>query len=310
MKHKFVRVLPAAIALFAIAAAGLVIVRDRHELSHAVSRLGIAVFVGSELLAVAAVVVVALVWRTILGGLNAPTRLPEALRVFLVSQLGKYLPGSIWPVVAQMEFGRRQNIPRRTMLAANVLTLAVTVTVGLVMAAVLLPFSSAGALHRYWWTLILLPPLLVSLHPKVVPALLNVALRTLRREPITERLDWRSTVVAIGWGALSWLLFGLHLYVIIAALGATGGVAVCAAIGGLAFAVACGIAFIPAPAGAGVRDVVLLLTLTPLLGHDDALAASLASRVLLVLADIVGAGTAALLPRVRSRPAVVQTEPE
>lgn len=300
MKRTLIRLLPAAIGLFAVAAAALVIVRDRHELAHAVSRLGLAVFAGSLLIAVAAVVVVALAWRTILAGLGAPTRLPDALRVFLVSQLGKYLPGSIWPVVAQMEFGRRQHIARRTMLAANVLTLAVSVTVGLVLSAVLLPFSSPGALHRFWWTLLLLPPLLVGLHPRVVPAVLNALLRALRRETLSERLDWRSTGVAIVWSALSWVLFGLHLYVIVAAFGATGGVALCAAIGGLAFAVACGIAFIPAPAGAGVRDVALLLTLTPLLGHDDALAAALASRVLLVLADVTGAGAAALLPRPRT----------
>lgn len=286
---RLLRHLPVVIIVGAAVAAAVVVARDRHQLADSIGRLGFAATLVSLVVAVASVIVVALVWRTILGGLGAPTPLPDALQVFLVSQLGKYLPGSIWPVVTQMEFGARRGIARRTMLAANVLTLAITVTVGLVMAAAMLPFSSADALHRYWWTFLLLPVLLVCLHPVVVPAVLNRLLRLLRRETLSERLDWGATAAAIGWAALSWLIMGLHLYVIVDGLGTSGPRAFAAAVGGMAFAVACGIAFIPAPAGAGVRDAVLVLTLSPMLGADDALAAALASRSLLVVADVIGA---------------------
>jgi len=123
--------------------------------------------------------------------------------------VGKYLPGSVWPVVSQMEFGRRQGIARRTMLAANVITLALSLTVALILAAVLLPLSSPDALGRFWWTFLLLPPLAACVHPRTLPALLDRLFRLIKREPLNQRMTGRSVVAAMLWSALSWLLLGL-----------------------------------------------------------------------------------------------------
>jgi hypothetical protein len=290
MRARLKKLLPAAVGLLAVALALYVVVRDRHQLSDAVDRLGVGDTLLAFALATAGTYALVFLWRSVLAGLGAPTELGPASRVFFVSQLGKYLPGSIWPVVAQMEFGRRRGIARRTMLAANVITLALNTTVALVIASVLLPLSSTAALHRFWWTFLLLPPLLACLHPRVIPAALNLVLRVLRREQITEQLDRRSVAIAVFWASVSWLLLGLHLYAITAALGGSGGKGFLAAVGGVSFAVAVGVLFIPAPAGAGVRDTVLVLTLAPTIGDTSALAAALASRVLLVMTDVVLAG--------------------
>jgi len=175
-------------------------------------------------------------------------------------------------------------------MAANVITLALSLTVGLILAAALLPFSSPNALGRFWWTFLLLPPLIACLHPRALPALLDRLFCLFKREPLNERLTGRSVVTALLWGALSWVLLGLHLYVITHALGAHGAQALAASVGGMAFAVAIGVIFIPAPAGAGIRDVALVAALSGRLGATDALAAALTSRVILVLADLALAG--------------------
>jgi len=288
--------LPVAVGIAAVGVAVAVVVRNRHTLREAVHHLGFAPLLESLALGVAGVYVLVFLWRAVLSGLDQPTPLRPASRVFFISQLGKYLPGSVWPVVSQMEFGRRRGISRRTMLAANVITLALNLAVALVVAAVFLPLSTPSALHRYWWTFLLLPPLLAALHPRAIPALIDLLFRIVRREPLGQRLTGRSVVIAVLWSLATWMLLGLHLYVIIHALGARGGDSLAAAIGGAAFAVAVGIAFIPAPAGAGVRDAVLVLTLTPSVGSSNALAAALISRVLLVAADLILAAIAAVTP--------------
>jgi uncharacterized membrane protein YbhN (UPF0104 family) len=55
-----------------------------------------------------------------------------------------------------------------------------------------------------------------------------------------------------------------------------------------------GFLFVLAPAGAGVREVVLVATLTPMLGGDAgaATAIALVSRLVTVLADLIGAAAA------------------
>jgi glycosyltransferase 2 family protein len=291
----FSTLLPIVVGVVALAAASIVVFRDRHELATSIRRLGWPIVGLSFLLGVLGVFLLALLWRAVLLGLGAPSQFRASCGVFFTSQLGKYLPGSVWPVVSQMEFGRRQGIPRRTMLAANVITLALSLAVGLILAAVLLPLSSPHALGRFWWTFLLLPPLLACVHPRALPALLDRLFRVIKREPLNQRLTNRSVVTAVLWSALSWLVLGVHLYVITHALGAHGATGLAAAIGGTAFAVAVGIAVIPAPAGVGIRDAVLVATLTPGIGGTQALAAALASRVVLVAADLFLAGVGALI---------------
>lgn len=296
-------ILPIAVGIVALAAASVVVVRDRHQLSDSIRRLGWPIVGWSFALGVVGVSFLALLWRSVLLGLGEHTEFRATCGVFFTSQLGKYLPGSLWPVVSQMEFGKAQGIARRTMLAANAITLALSLTVGLILASILLPLSSPEALGRFWWTFLLLPPLIACVHPRALPAVLDRLFRVINREPLNQRLTNRSVLAAVFWSALSWLLLGLHLYVITHALGAHGATGLAAAVGGIAFAVAVGIAVIPAPAGVGIRDAVLVATLAPGIGGPDALAAALASRILLVMADLLLASFGALARPPRAVPA-------
>src|SRR4029079_12562578 len=68
----------------------------------------------------------------VLAGLGIRMPWISGALVFFISQLGKYVPGSIWPVIMQMEAGRARGGSRRTMLAANPLTLVLGWPVGVV----------------------------------------------------------------------------------------------------------------------------------------------------------------------------------
>jgi glycosyltransferase 2 family protein len=291
------RWLPRLILLVVLAVAGYLIANNYSGLRSAVSTMGVAAIVESLLLAVCGTAAIGQIWTSVLRGLGARVATGEALGVFFVSQLGKYLPGSVWPVLAQMEFGRRAGTPRRTMLAANLLMLAIVTATGLITGAALLPWSSADGLHRYWWTLLLLVPLLVSLHPRVIPAVLDRLFVLLRRPPLGLRVTNRAMITACLWGFAVWALLGVHLLVMTRTLGAGGGESIAAAIGGMGLAFAVGLIVIPVPAGAGIRDGVLIATFATEIGHTAAIAVALASRVLLVLADVGLAGLGAVLGR-------------
>ena len=131
--------------------------------------------------------------------------------MFFVSQLGKYLPGSVWPVLAQMEFGRRWGAPRRTMLAANVLLLAMVTATGLVVGC-----RAAAVVEQRRLREVLVDaaaalfPLLVALHPRTIPAVIDWTLARVGREPLGVRVTGRSMLVATLWGFATWVLMGLH----------------------------------------------------------------------------------------------------
>lgn len=269
------------------------VARNADDLKDAVDDLGVGAMVASFLLGLLGTVAIGQLWLALVRGLGVPAPQVEAGSVFFVSQLGKYIPGSVWPVLAQMEFGRRWGAPRRTMFAANVLMLAVVTATGLVTGAALLPWSSSGGFAEYWWTLLVLVPLVVALHPRTIPGTLDWLLARVGREPLGVRATSRSLRLATAWGLVGWVLMGLHLLVLTHAFGASGVKAAAAAVGGMGLAWAVGLVFIPAPAGAGVREAVLVATFAPQIGAPEALVVALASRVLLLLADVALAGVGA-----------------
>lgn len=271
----------------AIVAAVITVLAQRRHLGDALQKLGPGAVLLSLAFGVASDLMLVVMWRRTLAGFGARPHLAPAVKVFFVGQLGKYIPGSVWPMLTQMELGHRENIARRTMVAANLTMLALSLVVGSSFAVILLPLSGSAALGRYLWAVVLLVPLLLCLHPRVIPKVLNWALRKLGREQIGELLRPRDVAAACAWSALSWLLIGIHLYVIVDALGYHGTRAFTTAVGGMALAVVIGILAIPAPAGAGIRDVALVLALSATTSGSTALAAALVSRVLLIVADVL-----------------------
>lgn len=276
-----------AVGLCVLAGAIWLVVRSADDLQAAVSDLGLGAVIVAGVLALVGTILIGQVWLALLRGLGVGAPRVDASRVFFVSQLGKYVPGSVWPVVAQMEFGRQWSTPRRTMLTANILMLSLLSATGLITGAALLPWSTEDGLGRYWWTLLLLPPLLVSLHPRTIPAVLDRLFRLVGREPLHARVSTRSMLEATFWSFAVWLVMGLHLLAFVRALGGVGFGAASAAVGGMGLAWAAGLIFIPAPAGAGVRDAVIVATFAPQIGAAPALAVALASRVLLLVADVL-----------------------
>jgi uncharacterized membrane protein YbhN (UPF0104 family) len=274
-----------------LAFAVLAVAREWHGLSAALRRLSVWELLLAFVPAVGAMVSATFVWRSVLADLGARLPIRDAARIFFPSQLGKYLPGSIWSVVTQMELGREYKVPPRTSLATGALAIAVSVGVGLPMAGVLLVFGAPDAVRRYWWALPCVAVILVCLHPRIVGWGLDLALRVLRRPPLPRRPTWRGMATAAGYQVLNWLCMGLHAWILLVAMGAPAGRSLPVAIGGFALAYGLGLLAIPVPAGAGIRDAALVVTFTAVVPTSTALAVALVSRVILTTVDLTLAFT-------------------
>ena len=284
-----------AVLLLALGAAAWALYRHRGDFTTTFERIGTGPVILSAAFGLVGVAATYPLWRSLLVGLGVDLPWGYGARVFFISQLGKYLPGSVWPVVMQMEAGRRRGATRAKMLWANLSALILGCTVGLVLACALLPVYDRHALARYWWALLALPILVAVLHPRVLPWALARVMKLLRRAPADfERIDPVAELRAAGWSLLSWSALGAQVAVLVVASGPSGFAPVALAVGGVALAISVGILFIPAPAGAGVRDVVLGLVLGAVLAPGPAIAVVVGSRAILVLCDVTLAGLAAL----------------
>ena len=241
-------------------------------------------------------------WRTLLAGFGSRPPLRGASQVFFVGQLGKYLPGSVWSVVAQMDLGRAYRIPPRRSASAAALAMLVSVASGLLCAACALPFLQGGSTGGYGWAFLAVPLILAVLHPRLLNPLLDRLLKLARRPALEHRVSGRAITLSLAWSLLYWGLVGLQIWILAVGMGAPALKALAPSIGGFAFAWSAGFLIIIAPAGAGVRDVILAAMLTPVMDVGLATAVALVSRVLTIVADLVVAALAAWFGRRRPAP--------
>ncbi len=262
------------------------------------TRIGIGAVVVAMVSVLAGLLALMQVYRVLLGALGSPLPARVAAQVLFVGQLGKYLPGSVWPVLAQMELGAAHAVPRRRSASASVLTMLLSLLAGILAGLVILPFSKGAG--PYWWVFLFAPVILVLLYPRVLNRVLDWLLRLVKRPPLEQPLAGRAIATALAWGVASWVFFGLQVWLLGERLGLAGGSGLLLAIGAFAFAWSAGFLVVFAPAGAGIREIVLIALLSPTIGADKAGAIALVSRVLMTLGDLISAGVAAWFAR-RSR---------
>ena len=224
-------------------------------------------------------------------------RFATAARLYNLSQLGKYIPGSIWQFVGRAAAYRHRGAAYAAIRDA-LLVESLWIVAGAAFAGVVLTGPALIELGRHglqdvpmgWWLLLsclgLLAALVVLLRWK------EVAIRYVR----LAFPDLRVLAVQAGiWGLLGaafWLLAlacGLSLPPLFAA-------------GLFALAYALGFLVLFAPAGLGVRDAVLTFGLLAYAPAGEAVAISVLARALYLLVDVgLAVGQEPLLALASSR---------
>jgi uncharacterized membrane protein YbhN (UPF0104 family) len=313
-RNRLLRGLRAALVAIVVAAAGFAISRQwsgvhtsLDELSALWTALAVAAVMGALFGSM-------LAWRYLLADLGSPLPISASVRIFFVGQLGKYLPGSVWPVVTQMELGRSYNVQRKQSATAGALTMAVVLVAGVVVAAMLLPFLAPRIVRDFWYALLIVPAGLVVVHPHVFTAFVNRVLRLARRQPLDRPLSWRGLGRAFAAAAASWLLLGVQVFAISRDLGAGGPRLLPLAIAGFALAWTTGFVVVFVPAGVGIREAVLYAVLVPAFDGrvpdptHAAVTAALVSRFAMTVGDVAW-GAIALMVSARRRSAEPLPDP-
>jgi glycosyltransferase 2 family protein len=245
----------------------------------------------------AAVVAYGSVWPSILRRMG--TSPPKgSIAIFLQSQLGKYLPGSVWQYAGRVGLARNRGVPVPT----TILSLAIEVGGSAIAAAVLGLFLLPARLALPLAIAVLLAVTL-AWSSRAVQRLFDLALRLVARVlrfPVPDlQLVRRVLPVVTLVYVPVWIVYGLAFW-------ATGRALFAVPVDDIAFFSAAfaigwlvGMAAVFAPGGIGVREAVLVGLLGPRIGQREAIVVAATSRLLLTAADLVGGGAALLLPRLR-----------
>jgi uncharacterized membrane protein YbhN (UPF0104 family) len=243
-------------------------------------------------------------WRRSMSLLGAAPRLKDTLVWYFLGQLGKYVPGSLWPVVGRAELARRGGVARPTAYGSVVLTLGATYLAAILVVVGFLPWADGTGGQA--WVLLLLPLGLLILNPRVLGGLKRLAERLLKRELDVVIPRWRDSVLLVGWNAPAWVLIGTATWLVARAFDPSAQWTDLMVPGVLSWVV--GFVVVPVPGGIGVREAAFTAAATSL---DDGVGATVAivSRLVFMLVDASGAlGAAAVSGRWRPSPSALPAD--
>jgi glycosyltransferase 2 family protein len=153
--------------------------------------------------------IIGLGWRGCLAVLGTRRPVIDTLHRYYVGQLGKYVPGGIWPVVGRGEMARRGGVSGGVAYGSTVLSIGVTYLAAILTALLALVAGAAGRDGVAWQPVAVLLPLgILALHPRVVEAVLGVARRVTGRELDVPVPRWATSIGLVAWHVPAWLAVG------------------------------------------------------------------------------------------------------
>ena len=302
MNKKRLAALSTSIGLV-IAALGFVFVvrtisREWSGARDAIADAGIGWLLAAIPVALAGMTLVGVPWRRSMALLGAAPRLKDTLVWYFLGQLGKYVPGTLWPVVGRAELARRGGVARPTAYGSVVLTLGATYLAAMLVVIAFLPFGDGTG--GQWWVLLLLPLGLLALNPSLLRWGKGVVERLAKRDIDVVIPAWRDSVLLVLWHAPAWLVIGTATWLVARAFDPSADWAELMVPGVLSWII--GFVVVPVPGGIGVREAAFTAAATSL---DDGVGATVAivSRLVFMLVDVLGAlGAAIVSGRWRSSP--------
>jgi len=290
---RFSSLLGVTIGIAGVAFVAKTLVSKWDEVSNAFSQVDAINLVLSLLLGLAAMTSIGWIWVAMIIARSHNVRHRNAMSWYFTGQLGKYVPGGIWPIVGRAELAVRNGIPRRDAYASTGLSL-VTTYAAAVVAIGIGAASTSG--HRLIAVLIALGLIIVYI-AFAQPSLRTVIIRIASRvsSSASSLTDSKRLARLTLMHVPAWLLMSLSTSVTATAFGAHIGIADMLFITTTSWLA--GFVVVGVPGGIGVREAVFTSLAGGIIGTPMAVSLALMSRVVFIAVDLTGALVSSIISR-------------
>lgn len=279
----------ALLATVAVVFVTRALVREWDEVSDSLADASPGWIAVAALIAAGGMTAIAIPWRRALRMLGGDLPWGQVVARYYLGEIGKYVPGGVWPVLGRGELARRAGVGRTTAYSSVALSLITLYLAAMFLALVGVPAMVADreGSSGYLWVLVLLPLGLVGLHHAVLDRLRVLGEKVLHR-PITMTIPrWRDTLALVVAYVPSWLLIGTATWAVAHALGQDASWLDVAPAAVLSWIV--GFVLVPVPGGVGVREAAFVAAVGGSMDAGVAAAVAVLARAVFVAVDAVGA---------------------
>lgn len=232
------------------------------------------------------------VWRRILAEWHATISFGDAARIWCVSNLGKYVPGKVWQILAMGQMAQAVNVPPAAAAGSAIVSTVVNIGMGFAVA-VLTGWNALDTLSKGHAALgVVLAVAIVGgvlLLPLMIPVFISLLNRMTRRSFELGALPRRAVYIAIVGNVVAWILYGWSFQLLVhGVLGETRG-SLADYVAAYALSYVIGYLVLVVPGGVGTRELVQTTALTAMGLADVKQAAVIAvtSRLWLTVLELL-----------------------
>lgn len=240
-------------------------------------------------------------WCVLMRGFGFNIPLKTAFKIGYIANLGRYVPGKVWPVVGMAYYLKKINVNLdvavaswgiATILGIPPAFLAGFITVYLYPQMIVGIFGSdAGAgLSAMIMMMIAISIFLIFVPSKTI-AIYNSIIRVLKRRPIKFDLSRKVALSVYAWYFISWICYGSAFIIFSRGMLSGAEIPLIAGIGSFILAYVIGYLAFFAPGGLGARELILTAVLTSFMG-SGAVGLVIAARLWNLTNEIIAAGIA------------------
>ena len=248
-------------------------------------------------------------WQRLLNDYGVKSSFWLTAKFFLVSNLGRYLPGAkAWQMGIVGLMAAQNGLPPATVAATSLFQGMIGVAVG----AILLFWTGGAVLQipQIWFVLPIVGIIGLLALPALLKAVPSVHALLRKRMPGTESLT-TGTMWSLVWtAAASWGLWGIALYALAAALLSDPGASLITYLAAWIGPFLAGVIAVVAPAGLGVRDELMrTILISANVSAGSAIMIAVVARVWATVLEVVPALFVLVIER-RRAPVLGKSIPE
>jgi len=299
-----VRVAGVLLMLGAISVCALAIASNWHTVGPAITHADLQTLLLALVAAAASMLGLAVLWWHALRRFGSPAGFLPTLAWYFGGEVGKYVPGGVWPVLGRGELAWRHGAISRGVGYATTLICYAAMTAGAALVCgVLGPIVASNGNSMSWaWALVgLVPAVTICAHPRWMRLPLGLGARLTHGRVALQPISWPRMSLLIAGSTPTWLLVGLTSVLVARAFGfhqEPVRVMFAAVVAWIVSFLA-----VPVPSGAGLREILFVAMCG--LGTAEGAAVAATARFLFICVD--GLGAAAGLFYTRWRRSRVET---
>ena len=230
-------------------------------------------------------------WLWGLRWLGAPLSFAGAVRIWFLSNVVRYVPGSIWQPVTMVVLARERGIDEVRTATSVALNWILSNLSGLLVAGLYWAVNPDSTSRERLWLLPLIAlAALAALHPAVLGRLLRLALRATRRPESEHALTFGKLVFLLMMHCAVWVCYGIAFAIFWSALYPLDWRDLPRLTGVFAGAYAIGFLSLLTPSGLGVREGALVFFLSGVYPAAVVTVVALLSRVWLIVGELLCTG--------------------